>query len=280
MEIGLDSRTLAQPDTSKVTSSSTCTPSRRLFATTTKARQRLLPRRRGSAGQASGNPWVAGRIALSPLDGLRAGGFGRFCPAITRCSLATTSTFKAAEYAALSPGSVVNSFLRRLGIWVHGSRYGVSRSRTTDCPSERHVSAKRESPQATVDVRSQESVLGRSHPIDPRPSRRREWISREPTSDALSYSRPDCFERTSLSDFESRGPPDTASTTGRELAIFRCKDKRYPPLGVELGSHRDIEGVERHDLCVTPAGRVVQISVVDPVVGDKVHASTPQDEQG
>ena len=106
------------------------------------ARQGLLPRRRGSAGQASGNPWLAGRMALSPLDRLRAGGFGRFCPAITRCSLATTSTFKAAEYAALSPGSVVNSFLRRLGIWVHDSRYGVSRSRTTDCPSERHVSAK------------------------------------------------------------------------------------------------------------------------------------------
>lgn len=204
MGIGLDSRTEAQPDTSKVTSSSTLYAEQEALRYDNQARQRLLPRRRGSAGQASGNPWLAGRIALSPLDRLRAGGFGRFGPAITGCSLATTSTFKAAEYAALSPGSVVNSFLRRLGIWVHGSRYGVSRSRTTDCQSERHVSAKRESPQATVDVRSQESVLGRSHPIEPRPSRRREWISREPTSDALSYSRPDCFERTSLSDFESR----------------------------------------------------------------------------
>ena len=64
------------------------------------------------------------------------------------------------------------------------------------------------------------------------------------------------------------------------VTIFRCEDKRYPPLGVELGSHRDIESVERHHLCVTPAGRVVQISAVDPVVGDKVHAPTPQDEQG
>lgn len=36
MGIGLDSRTEAQLDTSKVTSSSTCTPSRRPFATTTK----------------------------------------------------------------------------------------------------------------------------------------------------------------------------------------------------------------------------------------------------
>ena len=63
------------------------------------------------------------------------------------------------------------------------------------------------------------------------------------------------------------------------VTIFRCEDKRYPPLGVELGSHRDIESVERHDLCVTPAGRVVQVSAVYPVVGDKVHASAPQDEQ-
>jgi hypothetical protein len=110
---------------------------------------------------------------------------------------------------------VVNSFLRRLGIWVHGSRYGVSRSRTTDCPSERHVNAKgsHRRQQSTSAARS----LSSGALIQKIPGRVEEenGLAANRPIDALSYSSPDRFERTSLSDFESRGPPDTASTTGR-----------------------------------------------------------------
>ena len=159
MGIGLDSRTETQPDASKVTSSSTCTPSGRLFTPTTKP-PRLLPRCRGIR-----YPAILCRsdeFPLLPLYRLRAGGLGRFCPAITRCSLATTSTFKAAAYTALSPGSVVNSFLGCRGIWVHGSPYGGSR--TTDCPARTARKRQRESLQATVKVRRQGVCPQRSHP--------------------------------------------------------------------------------------------------------------------
>jgi hypothetical protein len=96
--------------TAKITSSSTCMLSGRLVHPEDQARPRLLPRRRGSSDQASGNPLLVGRIPPGCRYIDSAGGLGRFCPAITRCSLATTSTFKAAAYAAPSPGSVVNSF--------------------------------------------------------------------------------------------------------------------------------------------------------------------------
>ena len=82
---------------------------------------------------------------------------------------------------------------------------------------ERHVGAKGSHRRQRSTSAAKESVLSaliqkrcRSRPEE----KRSNWVSREPTSNGVLLSRPDRFERTSLSDFESRVPPPTASTTG------------------------------------------------------------------
>jgi hypothetical protein len=61
--------------------------------------------------------------------------------------------------------------------------------------------------------------------------------------------------------------------------MFRSEDERHAPLRIEPSSHDDVESLERHSLWRALAGRIVEVVVIDPVVGGKIHAPTSKDEQ-
>jgi len=178
-------RTEAQPDTLKITSSATCTPSGRLFTSTSK-RDHVFCHVVAESGIRQSFVGRTNFPCCRYIDS-GPGGSGDFVqrsqgarsPRRARSKRRRIQRFRLVRWSTLFWGA---------------EEFGFMAPRTEDqeqpiAPPERHVSAKGSHCRQRSRSAAKESVLSAliQKQCRSRPSRRRDWVSREPTSDGVLF---------------------------------------------------------------------------------------------